>query len=198
MRITSEILELCRSIDKKDNIFEHNYNRKLRDSIVTVTDKESKIILEFLYAVTELWAWEDNEVIFSNPVINLLDGTKLDFTIPSESLTNTANYLIENLECRFLIALICDTMWVLKKDSIYGHKALKSYICHAEEIFDSENWTTTFSALKRAYNIACSLGKSEKKDMGSYIHKVIVDVDGADSLFFSIKLIDTNLILKQN
>lgn len=96
-----------------------------------------------------------------------------------------------------LQARVADIIWIRQRNYQMAQVAVESYLKSAEKLEDPQSWTQCFDRIKRALDLAASLGKTNAHftDVIKYIEVVLDRYDGEDPLFLSAKLME--LLLEQ-
>lgn len=90
-----------------------------------------------------------------------------------------------------LSSKVCDVVWLVSKDYKYAIKAAKYLIKLFDETLDSENWVDCVDAIEQGIALAKKVGAEDiAEDALHKIYDSIVAVDGTDTMFFTIQLLE--------
>ncbi|WP_292373013.1 MULTISPECIES: DUF4209 domain-containing protein [unclassified Methanosarcina] len=89
-------------------------------------------------------------------------------------------------------ARISDLLWIKKKDYKCALNAIDSYIESSKILEDPESWTSSFYRIRRAVDLAASLGKKSEKFETTikYMEAILETYNGEDPKFLSIKIME--------
>lgn len=89
-------------------------------------------------------------------------------------------------------ARISDLLWIKKKDYKCALNAIDSYIESSKILEDPESWTSSFYRIRRAVDLAASLGKKSEKFETTikHIEAILETYNGEDPKFLSIKIME--------
>jgi len=191
MEITPEIIQKLNSVFNEQT-WEYQYSRNLCTLAEHTTDINEQAIFQLLAKVMLLPYHENQKNPFSirddtcymTGAFNISSFTDMDWS-------NLQN-MVDKLNYPILTARIADLLWSTKKNYNYTKIAIEAYKQCAEAIFDKENWVKYFKCIKKANNIALWLGVNHEylKELCTYIDGMIKGIDGTDTLYISISLIE--------
>lgn len=127
------------------------------------------------------------------PMITMNDGTR-SFSMDDINQDAIA-ILCDAIEApiiSWMRAKLADILWIKTTDYKYGEIAVAENLNLFDEVFDETNWVACFTAISRAYSISIKLGKSTASFETLYekVNQIILELDGNDSLFLSLNLIN--------
>jgi len=187
MKITNELKKQINTIFNDNSKYEHVCSHELLELSEIVDNKNDKQVLSLLGNIMNLGYQEnlENPFIASSIVIgvNFTDFKPADF----ENLEK----IIDDIESPLLLSYVANILWHYTKKYEYAVKSINAYKTLFEETFDVDKWTKCLKHIERAYKLANSLGRKSEEylNLHAYIHDRIIEIDGTDPLFLSIKLI---------
>jgi len=146
-------------------------------------DLKNKTIFQILESITYPVLRKSRETPF-------VSGEQFDNL--SDQHLEILKELIPDISDAEMRARISDLLWIKRKDYICALTAIDSYIESSKTLEDPENWTSSFDRIKRAVDLAASLGKKAEKFENTIKHiEVILETyNGEDPKFLSIKLME--------
>jgi len=154
--------------------------------------ENDKKIFELLKKISSLGVNYNGAMVDFSPYFEFRNGERT-FTI--QDLTDEDYAILYSLEMNKLPLLlqvrISDILWTEKKE--YRMALLAAKCCYELYIkfFDSQNWIQCFSFIDHAIGLATQI--NAKKELGNYLQDVfdkIIELNGEDTSFFSIRLIE--------
>jgi len=185
VKISGELKNILKNtLDSMDNLYELVCGREFHNLSKSLENEDDCKILSILGDMMTFGYDEKLDNPFASSRIVISDQ--------AHDFMNTLELLIDVVEHPFLLSRMAHILWLHSKDFKYAIMAVESYTAHFEMIFDLEHWSTPFEYLKRAYKIASGLGKKHKEflDLNTYIHDLIIKIDGTDPLFLTFSLIE--------
>lgn len=82
-------------------------------------------------------------------------------------------------------------VWLISKDNRYGEIAVSGYLDEFQKQFDPEHWVGCYDQIRSAYHISSIMGNKSKsfKQTRAAINQKLTQMNGADPLFLSLKLL---------
>ena len=140
--------------------------------------------------------YKGREQVFA-PILVWNDGSR-SFSMEdiSQEDIEILQIVIQVTESSWVRTRLSHIVWVLTKDPRYGQLAVTGYIEGFHKLFDPERWTRCFEQICTAYFIASTMGKNtpEFKRTRQAINQKLIEMNGTDSLFLSLKLL--RLVMK--
>jgi hypothetical protein len=110
----------------------------------------------------------------------------------SSSSLDVLKELMPDISDAEMKARIADLLWIKESDYTCAIVAINSYIESAKMLDDPEMWPPSVDRIKRAVELAASLGKSNRylNDALCYAESVLDKYDGEDPKYLSIELLN--------
>lgn len=95
-------------------------------------------------------------------------------------------------------ARIADVLWVRRRDHEAARVAVRAYLQRAKDVMHPEEWVHGFERLKRAMQIASSLGNDtlERQEVVAYAEELLAKLSGNDPLYLTHSIIELLLTYK--
>lgn len=176
---------------------EHNYNasRLLVDAATNTEDSYDAHILKTVGGVLSMSYNSDKQEFL--PLVVWHDGQR------SFSIVDIKQEDIEILEktvdivgASWIRAQLSHVIWCLSNNYRFAQQAVDSYLALFDETFDPSHWVDCYDAVRCAYHIASSLGKTAdtfKRTLDA-VNQKLEFMNGTDPLFLSLSLI--KLVIK--
>ncbi|MCD4806429.1 MAG: DUF4209 domain-containing protein [Methanococcoides sp.] len=175
-----EVISVCDS--KECSCYRQKFLSQM-DKEEYVEDINGKAVFETLYFLTM-------------PNLNHNDNSPYVLTNYfdriSDSNLEVLKELIPDVSDDEMKARIADLVWNKKEDYPYAIVAINSYIESAKVLDDPKRWTPSFRRIKRAVDLAASLGKNNDhlNKALCYAESVLDKYDGKDPKFLSVELLN--------
>ena len=182
MKLSGEVKAILSDVLSDYSDYLPSYSTKLMERYDSLDKKDDKDALTLIYTIVRNWYdFEQN-----NPYDSL--------SLQPDDL-NRLKEMVTNIEQPLLLAYIFDILWANRNEYEYARKAIEAYQEIYKRNIDTEQWSSPFKFLKRAYKIANVLFARDKKDpayteLYAYIATLITTLDGTDPSFLSVNLIE--------
>lgn len=159
-----------------------HFNRKAEEE-ASKNDLKNKAIFELLSIVTLPTLSESKEIPFAS--IDLFDRLDQNHL----KLLKELVLCISDAEMR---ARVSDLLWIKEKDYKSAIIAVDSYIESSKILLHPENWPLSFIRIRRAVDIAASIGKNTEhfKKVINYVETILETYNGNDPKFLSTNLME--------
>lgn len=173
--------------------FTHFFNQSNRNKLMDPSDLEIFDLFTTAYRIRIFYRSNQRDKLEYQ--INNNDNNSLTpFTDKELSLFNNLNWnkLPNNIK-----AHIYDVIWLCNKDYKAAINAAETYYTLYDKTFNEEHWVQCINYISRALELSIKIGNVDKQYLFlKRIHDNVVLLNGNDSSFLSINLID--LLLKHN
>ena len=165
-----------------------------------IESDEEKYLFDLLRHILGMSIHADKNDITLKPVITRDDGSN-SFSL--EDITEDDFGKLKALDTSkmpYEIALVIDlTLWNGKKCFDYARKAALLCEKNFEDTFDLEDWKECYDSIEMAIVIFSKLGdKENRKRCLDLVYKKVIELDGNDNGFLSIKLMKLLVEQKAN
>lgn len=145
-------------------------------------DINAKAVFEILFFLTmPIFSHNNDSPYFSTDYFDRISVSNLD----------VLKELMPNISDAEMKARIADLLWIKKADYACAIVAINSYIESAKVLDDPKRWPPSVYRIKRAVDLAASLGKSNSylNKALCYAESVLDNYDGKDPKFLSVELL---------
>lgn len=181
--VDSAVSKECKRLSS--SLFSEDYLNEL------TTNQEKALFKLFRNIASLSVKFEKGVAEYSPGIILYGEGRTFDLSDMTEedySLLSSVN--VKSLPT-LIRARVSNILWNEKKDFSMVEVAIESYYELYNMLYDTENWTYCVKYIKHAISLA---NKVRKKDIADkYIQelvKTVIEVNGADKLYFSISIIE--------
>lgn len=181
--VDSVVSKECKRLSS--SLFTEDYLNEL------TTDQEKAIFLLFRNIASLSVKFEKGVAEYSPGIILYGEGRTFDLS----DMTEEDYSLLSSVNVKALPTLIrarvSNILWNEKKDFSMVEVAIESYYELYNMLYDTENWTYCVKYIKHAIKLAYKVRKKDIAD--KYIQelvKTVIEVNGADKLYFSISIIE--------
>lgn len=175
-----DVISKC---DKKEcQDYNKEFLRKAKDE-ETKNDLKNKAVFELLGNIAYPSLRQNKEMPFvHNYLFDNIDDNYLE----------TLKELVPSTSDAEMKARISDLLWIKKKNYRCAIVAISSYIESSKILEDPENWTSSFTRIWRAVDIAASIrGNTEPfENVINHIETILKMYNGEDPTFLSINLME--------
>ena len=192
MQITQEIIEKMRVLFSDAKRYTSRYFNGLKELSEGSQEVNEQEVFALLGNAMSLgFNIEDSDSPFGSTII-MGDRHSFDISDFKETDWDNLTSIANNLHYPILMARVSDLLWTFKKDYSSAVRAVNAYRLCAEATFDTEHWVEYFDFIKKANRIALKLNKKQEPFIGltKYIDSIIKEINGADSSFLSLSLIE--------
>jgi tetratricopeptide (TPR) repeat protein len=166
-----------------------NYRQELKDRITEGETKDSiQVVINVLSYHMNLknpkQPFEPYAIFGGKRTAALEDLTQFELTFLGDIYSK-----ISDSEFK---ARIGDVIWTIDKQYKLGIEAIDLYLMAANKLEDWDHWPSCYDRIKRALQLAMSLGKNNGKldEVNDYIKTLILNINGEDPLFLTGRLIE--------
>lgn len=191
MEFTQYVLDVIASIDYMEKRHDIRGISLVREASEKAPSEAESHILNVIAGAVTMY-YEEEECSFG-PSLVWNDGTR---SFAPEDLTgddlDVLRGVIKVTGSLYLRTKFAHIVWSLTRDNRYGELAVAGYLDGFQKYFDPDNWVECYEQIHLAYHIASVIGnKSESfRKTRMAINQTLIQLNGSDSLFLSLKLME--------